>query len=501
MKPKKMRRVLAIGLDAAEPTLIRSHIELGAMPTLARLLKEGAWSRVVSPATIGSGTVWPTFFTGTEPALHGTHSDWCWRPEEMSLARYTADKLTPFWKSLNDEGVRVGVLDVPFAPLVGLRQGFEISEWGAHDTFEGRMSFAPETLRSVLTAETAPHPFSLDGHRGAHELEDLRRLGTDCLEGARLRGELGLRLIKETGTDFSLIVFPEIHHASHKLWHTLAASGDPFYLDEELEKGRMVEPSLPDILREIDRQIGRLIEAAGDDASVMVFSLHGMRAARGLPAFLEALLGAHSFSSIAGWSTQSWRERGLSMFAALKRRTPSGLKKLYHSRLPQEMTNRLAQPTMIPAYDWQRTRAFAIPSDQHGWIRINLSGREAKGCVPLEGYDETCAEVEEMLHGLRTEDGRALVEDVVRTARSPREALSQVIPDLVVHWADAAFSLPMRVNGLLLEAHPATTGQTGQHAPFGFCITRGLRGFDAQSIRASEMHRLISAALVGDRNL
>lgn len=498
MKPKKVRRVLAIGLDAAEPSLIRGQVEAGGMPVLGRMLEEGAWSRVISPAPIGSGTVWPTFFTGTEPATHGTHSDWCWRPSQMSLARYDAQRVTPFWKSLSDEGVRVGVLDVPFAPLVGLRQGFEISEWGAHDIFEGSMRFAPETLHAMLSEETAPHPFSLDGHRGANDVEALRRLSADCLEGARLRGELGHRLILERETDFSLIVFPEIHHASHRLWHTLAASGNTLYAREEMDKARPVEPTLPDILREIDRQIGRLIEAAGDGAGIVVFSLHGMRPARGLPAFLEAVLGAHSFSHVAGWSTQSWRERVLSMFAALKRRTPPGLKKLYHSRLPQEMTNKLAQPTMIPAYDWRKTRAFALPSDQHGWIRINLSGREAKGCVPLESYEETCGELEEMLRGLRDETGCALVEDVIRTAESSREALSQVIPDLVVHWADAAFNLPMRVDGVLLEAHPAAKGQTGQHAPEGFCLARGLEGFNVQSIRATEIHRLITAALMRD---
>lgn len=498
MKPKKARRLLAIGLDAAEPTLIRGHMEAGAMPVLKGLLEEGSWSSVASPAWIGSGTVWPTFFTGTEPSSHGTHSDWCWRPEEMSLARYDSRRLKPFWKNLNDEGLRVGVLDVPFAPLIGLRDGFEISEWGAHDTFEGRVSFAPESLERLLSIEVAPHPFSLDGHRGAQEPEALRKLGADCLEGARLRGELGLKLMRETETAFSLIVFPEIHHAAHKLWHTLESSHNSFYAPDEIERGRQVEPGMVDILREVDRQIGRLIEAAGSGAAVMVFSLHGMRPARGLPAFLETLLGAHSFSQAAGWSAQNWRERGVSMFATLKRLAPAGLKKLYHSRMPREMSNRLAQPTMIPAYDWTKTRAFALPSDQHGWIRINLAGREAKGCVPLESYSETCRQVEEMLRALRTEDGQPLVLDVIRTAQTERDALSQVIPDVVVHWTDTAFKLPMRVNGLLLEAHTAAAGQTGQHSPEGFCITKGIQGFDAQTIRATQLHDIITTALMCD---
>ena len=36
-------------------------------------------------------------------------------------------------------------------------------------------------------------------------------------------------------------------------------------------------------------------------------------------------------------------------------------------------------PGMCTAIDWSQTRAFALPSDQHGWVRINLRGREAQG--------------------------------------------------------------------------------------------------------------------------
>jgi predicted AlkP superfamily phosphohydrolase/phosphomutase len=496
MKRNKGRRVLAIGLDAAEPQLIHERIEAGDLPALKRLLDAGARARVASPARIGSGTVWPTFFTGTEPQQHGAYSEWCWQPETASLARYDGRRLTPFWKGLADEGVTVGVLDVPFAPLVGLSEGFEISEWGAHDAFTGQMTFAPENLSELLTKEVAPHPFSTERHGavGRQDLDGLKRLSLDCLKGATLRGELAARLMRERETQFSLVVFPEIHHASHKLWHTLATDS-PLHDAADVENSRRIEPTLPDILREVDRQIGRLVEAAGDDALVLVFSLHGMRDARGLPAFLESLLHAASYSHTPGWSTQSWPERALSLFATMKRRAPSGLKKLYHRGMPQGVTQRLAQPTMMPAYDWRRTRAFALPSDQHGWIRINLGGRESKGCVPPELYGATCDEIEEMLRALKTEDGRPLVRDVVRTAQSAEASLSQLIPDMVVHWADAAFELPMRTNGLLLEAHPAATGLTGQHAPDGFLIIKGHEEFTAQTVSATELHTLIVKAL------
>jgi predicted AlkP superfamily phosphohydrolase/phosphomutase len=496
MNLNKRQRVLAVGLDAAEPQFVRALVEAGALPTLARLLGEGAWGRVESPARVGSGAVWPTFFTGEGPAAHGVYSDWCWQPETMSLARYDAARLTPFWTGLARAGVRVGALDVPFAPLVGLPEGFEVSEWGAHDSHEGRTKAAPREVEELVTGRFAPHPFSSErgNAQDSDGVEGLRKLSAACLEGVRLRGELAARLIRETQTELSIIVFPELHHAAHRLWHTVAPE-HALYAGDGLPDARAISPTLADILREVDAQIARLVEAAGADASVLVFSLHGLRPARGLPDFLDAWLGAAGLAHAAGWATLSWAQRAAALFGAAKRRAPAGLKRLYHRKLPKGVAHRLAQPTMLPAYDWARTRAFSLPTDQHGWIRVNLAGREAKGCVPPESYEEVCREVEEALRSLTTEDGRPLVREVIRTAEGPREALTRRIPDLIVHWDDSAFELPMRMGKLLLKAHPAAGGQTGQHAPEGFCVWKGPRAFAGESIPARELHRVITETL------
>ena len=123
-------RVLAIGLDATEPALIRRLIGQDEMPALKSLLAEGRWMRVQSPAHIGSGTVWPTFMTGKEPSAHGVYGEWCWQPETMSLFRFDGRNLKPFWKTLSEKGISVGVLDPPFARFVGVTEGFEIIDWG-----------------------------------------------------------------------------------------------------------------------------------------------------------------------------------------------------------------------------------------------------------------------------------------------------------------------------------------------------------------------------------
>ena len=223
-----------------------------------------------------------------------------------------------------------------------------------------------------------------------------------------------------------------------------------------------------------------------------------MAPARGLPTLLAPLLCETGWARRADLSSQTWGGRALSLAAAVKRRTPTAFKKLYYKTMPKGVTYRLARPTMMPAYDWSRTRAFPVPTDQHGWIRVNLAGREARGIVPAAEYEETCRRLEDEMRALKTEDGRPLVREVIRAALRPEDAHALRLPDLILHWHDAAFDSPVRVKGTNVEAHPAGAKFTGQHALEGFLILSGHEPPpDGDRVAGKDLHRLILGALGG----
>ncbi len=501
-------RVLAVGIDAAEASLVRQLIEQGELPALKSLLNEGKWLRVESPAHIGSGAVWPTFMTGTEPATHGVYSEWSWRPQTMDLTRYHGRHLTPFWKPLVEQGIPLGVFDVPFALPVGVSQGFEVCEWWAHDTTGSGLQMEPGEI-IPLVEQSPAHPLS--ANRFVNTTPDSRRnlkeLTAACVEGVRLRGALARRLISETQPRLSVMVFPEVHHGSHQMWHTIDRDS-LVYRGHELNSRGADEPLLIDVYRAVDREIASLIDAAGSEATVMVFALHGMRPAMGFPAFLGPVLCEAGYSRLTSWNSQSWTGRALSLLAATKRNSPEALKKLYYKLTPTAATHKLARPTMLPAYDWKNTRAFSLPTDQYGWIRINLVGREAEGSVPLDQYEQTCDELEKMFLALTTEDGQLLVESITRTAANAGDvrsslpgnvlsrALSNPLPDLVLHWRDAAFSRPLKIKGSRVQVEFVGKKSTGQHASEGFCIYRG-RGVEklGETVAAKDLGRLMMASL------
>jgi predicted AlkP superfamily phosphohydrolase/phosphomutase len=497
---RERRRVLAIGIDAAEPTLVRSLIARGKLPTLARLLDGGTWHRVLSPAHIGSGAVWPTFLTGTDPAAHGVYGEWAWQPGTMDVARYSNRALTPFWAALAGRGITVGVLDVPFAPPVALTTGFAIGEWGAHDVIGEEMTVAPAAHRDGALRRIGPHPFARTRPDAAGSVDPrgLAALAVDCRDGLRLRGRLAARLLAETRPDLAIVVFPELHTAEHYLWHTIAPD-HPFYAGIAPTTLPAGTPGLEELFAEADQQIAHLLEIVGDDAAVVVFSLHGMEPTRGVPAFLDPLLRGTGFAHRADWAAQSWPTRARSAFGAAKRRAPRPLKALYYRALPGETTRRLARPTMLPAHDWATTRAFALPTDQHGWIRLNLIGREAAGIVAPEDYDATCRQLADLLLATRTRDGRPVARTVIPLAQEAGGP-PMALPDLVVHWHDAAFDLPLHLAAPPLEAAPVNLKRTGHHAPDGFCIARSLPTPlppDAP-LAARDLYRLLTGALDPD---
>src|SRR5512141_375889 len=128
MKEPDQAPVLAVGIDSAETQLVRQMIEQDELPVLKSLCAAGEWIRLEAPTAIGTSSVWPTFLTGRDPDDHNIYCEWCWDPAKMNLSRVNARRLQPFWKEIADAGQRIGILAVPFMPLIGLEQGFEVPE-------------------------------------------------------------------------------------------------------------------------------------------------------------------------------------------------------------------------------------------------------------------------------------------------------------------------------------------------------------------------------------
>jgi predicted AlkP superfamily phosphohydrolase/phosphomutase len=471
MKEANSKKVLAIGLDAAPPGLVQELIDQGSLPVLARLRDDGKWLRVVSSADIGGGSVWATMMTGCDPETHGFYTGWPWNAESMSVTRATPDTLVPFWKDLAQGGVRVGVLDVPYSPLADLSDGFEIIGWGPRGV-EAKVVARPAKIEDLLAKQFRPHPYYkeyLDPASPGHT-QMLERVAAASINGATLRGDLAEALINASHPQFALIVFHETHFGGHHLWH-LWEPNHPFYLQDEFPKSLPIARGLREIYQEVDRQIGRLVDAADENTAVLVFSLHGMQPSGGVAAMLGPFLCEQGYAQLA--TVKSWPQRAAGVFALAKKVAPRPLKRLYYRLMPGSATMFLARPNVVPPYDWARTRAFALPTEQHGWIRVNLKGREAEGIVSPDEYETLCRELEQLVRSMTDEAGQPLARAVIRSVARVEDAMKLPTPDLIINWEDAALFSPLRIKGSRVESRTVGQKFTGQHGLEGFGILRG----------------------------
>ena len=71
MTGQKRRRILVIGADGADPTILQQLIETGQLPNLARLWARGVYAPLLTTFPPVSPVAWTSFLTGVGPAGHG----------------------------------------------------------------------------------------------------------------------------------------------------------------------------------------------------------------------------------------------------------------------------------------------------------------------------------------------------------------------------------------------------------------------------------------------
>lgn len=413
-----------IGLDAADPDLIERWSRDGSLPNLAGLFARGSYGRLDPPDGVLLGPPWPSFYTGTPVSEHGLYEYLVWRPDRMDETRATAVcPLNPFWRRLGPDGPRSVVIDVPLVPSPERIHGVEITCWATHERLVPFSTYPPELAREIEDRLGRP-PMRAEVHRRVSYGSLLRERDT-LVETTSYVEELAARLLDGEDWDLGLVCFSASHRAGHKLWSTTGSNG----------KGTAAEASqlsgaLRDVYRAIDAAIGRLLDLAGPDTDVLVFSLHGMG-----PNTSRALVLPDLLDRILGEGEQTPARLTL---RRLRGAVPLQLREWVKRQLPIRLQDRLGT-FWRTRRDWSRTRAISLAADLHGFVRINLAGREAEGIVQPDEYESLCGTIAEGLADFRDADtGVPAVSRVIRRAELyPRGARADLLPDLIVVWSDA----------------------------------------------------------------
>jgi predicted AlkP superfamily phosphohydrolase/phosphomutase len=460
------RRLLLIGLDAADAELVERWTSDGTLPHLAELKRAGTWGRLSTSAKYLTGSPWPTFYTGRPPSDHGLYHDFQWRQESMEFAVPTTDWLPvrPFWRGLEDD-LFVLVHDVPMTPGTEPFHGVEVTGWGSHDKLVPPCTHPPYLLEQIRK-RYGDSPIQTDVY-GRQSLGSLRRLHRQLQELTQRSAELSAWLLR-LPWHLAIVAFGALHRGGHRFWDRSSVEGP---IPENLTA--WYDGALRELYVAADRAVGDLVTAA-PEASVFVFSLHGMMVNSARVDLLDGMLGR----LLRGPETVPPRPSRLRRFGEA---IPLPLRHALTHRVPERLKNRLMTQWTTGGVEWEKTRAFTLRADLHGYVRINLKGREARGIVPPDQLDALCDQIRQGLLSFGDAmSGENIIEEIRRAPDVfPPGTSMDRLPDLIVRWKETSGAPHLAVESARFGRVPRATpgripnGRSGNHRPVGFLMARG----------------------------
>jgi predicted AlkP superfamily phosphohydrolase/phosphomutase len=484
-------KVLVIALDACDPQTVRSMAAAGELPTLARLLEEGATATSRNPYGLFVGSLWSSFFTARSAARTGFH---CW--EEIDRLTYeqrltTAMDVrgTPFWETLSDAGRRVAIIDVPHSrvntPVNGSFNGIVVCEYGCHDRHFGFHTWPPP-LAKELEQRFGLHPimtvdpyevkeFAPDDyiHRaGPHRTpEENRALLAGMLDGIDRKTQLSTHLLAMGGWDLFLTVFGESHATGHQQWHL----HDPSHPWHDPAVAAQLGDPLATVYRSLDAAVAEHLAMTGDDTTVFVLLSHGMGPHYDGTHLLHEILRLLDGAEVGGTRLMRAAKRTWSL-------APGPVRRLVLPGALALLRRRLARNPLPPVRDdatpeeRAAQRFFLSPNNfVFGGVRINVVGREPQGKVrPGAEYDAVCAQLtEDLLALVNLETGGPVVREVARTDEHYEREPDDALPDLLIDWAhDAPVNTAWSPKTGVVHG-PYTHWRTGDHRPDGLLLATG----------------------------
>ncbi len=426
-------RVFVIGLDGATNDLIEPWVEQGRLPVLGQFIRDGVHGDLASVIHPLTAPAWTSFMTGKNPGKHGVF-DFVVRKDngyDIRLVDSSIRDQNTLWKIMSEEGLRVGVMNIPLNYPPQEVNGWMIS-WMDAPGVDSVFTY-PESLYREIKDNVGEYVMTVNFHVSLDEyIRQLNRM----IEN---RAEVTRYLMDSHPWDFMITLFSATDYVQHAFWKFMDTS-HPGYTEEGAKKFGHV---ILDVYQKIDAELGRILGKLDDDVKVFIMSDHGagpLRKVVNLNKWLE-MNGYLAFKrgEKRGGGIQKYSRKALqSIFTSMKRNLPGSVKAMLKRIMP-DVRDKLESYLFASAIDWGRTRAFSWGA--YGNIWLNVKRREPEGIVEgNEQYESLRREISEKLLSLKNPDnGEPVVERVHFREELYTGPFVDRAPDLIVQWTDYAY--------------------------------------------------------------
>ena len=381
-----VKRVMIIGLDCAEPSLVLGRFR-DQLPTLSALADAGAYGRlesVVPPITVPAWSCMMSSRTPGDLGIYGFRNRADHSYDGLFIANGAAVKEPRLWDILGRRGLRSIVLGVPGTFPVRPLNGVMVSCFLTPST-QSQYTFPP-ALRNEVEDVVGEYLFDCTEFR-TEDKDDLLR---QIYEMTDRRFKLADHFLSTKPWELFAMVEMGTDRIHHGFWKDM----DPAHRKHVPDGAH--ERAILDYHVHVDSLLGDLLRHADDETAVLVVSDHGAKRMDG------------------GIRINEWlRQEGL----------------LSLQREPEDRSS-----TRDCGIDWPRTRVWA-EGGYYSRVFLNVEGREPEGTIPAADYERFRDELIERISAIPDELGRPIPTKVFRPEDVYPE-INGVAPDLIVHFGD-----------------------------------------------------------------
>jgi predicted AlkP superfamily phosphohydrolase/phosphomutase len=460
-------KALLVGLDGFDDRLTGEMIAEGNLPNFKTLRDSSHQAKIRNYPGMGAGVFWASAACGVTPDQHGRYFHLQFDPHNYDVRPFAEDKnfrAPAFWKSLDDEGRRIAVLDWHRGPFQEMKNGFLLDNWLGHDSTSDTRSYPPEMTKTVFE-NYGGDPFAGGSW---NRLFDSLDAHVEFIEQAcsRIKKKTDLACDQMNASDWDLYApcFSEIHDVGHYVYH-ITDTEHPLHKPELRE---VLGDPLRTCYAAADRALERMICAAGPDAAIMVLAGPGM---------MRLVSANTAIEEIA---------RRLDLGEKAPRTSAEQAKYAYRSFMPEPFRRGMApfaravRRTFVDSV-YARRRFFGIPhNDNSACIRINMKGREPLGVVePGADFDRVVDELRQNLMEIEDADtGLKIVENVISIQHEYSGQNVDMLPDIFVEWnRDSNLKSIHRIRSPKIgEIEVPQSRRTGDHTTTGFFWAREAEG-------------------------
>ncbi len=415
------KRVLIIGLDCAEPSLVFDKYR-AELPNLGWLISNGLWGEMESVTPPITVPAWMCSLTSKDPGQLGVYgfrnrADYSY--EKMTIANARSITEPAVWDYLGMAGKQSYLVGVPPSfppkPIEGASVGCFLSP-----STQSRYTY-PENLREEIAGIEPNYMVDVPNFR----TEDKQWLLGKIYEMTEGHFNVIRHVIKEKPWDFLMSVEIGVDRLHHGFWkhHDPAHPKHP--------AGNSLLNSIHDYYLWLDKQIGTLLEMIDDQTTVMVYSDHGAKKMDG------------------GITLNEWLvDEGY----------------LVLDEKPQSVV-----PLEKVQVNWSKTRAWGS-GGYYGRVFLNVQGREPQGVVKPQDYETLRDELISKLCAFSDDRGKPMPNRVYKPQAIYR-ATKNIAPDLIVIFGDLSWRAVGSLGLKTLYTFENDTGpDDANHARMGMCI-------------------------------